>query len=219
VKNRIRIWWVVTFILLNIFFFIRIITIHAFNDNEGSITFRASRLIADTLIIFGSGSALTALVALFPYRSLTYRLKLQLELPVVSSLLLAFFIVMFGYTSFYENFKGVKLFPKETFEELKAPDNLDCTSIKKGKFEVGGDIIERQGVWQFETTGRTNERTIYKIEWTGNCEYLLTSQKDTTKVFRFKVMEVTADGFTCYSLSESGRNTIRYQVKRMKSSK
>lgn len=63
---------------------------------------------------------------------------------------------------------------------------LDCSSYHKGKFVMSapeGDVIriKRTKKYQIERYNRDGKKHKFKIEWTGDCEYILTLVKTTSK--------------------------------------
>jgi len=65
-------------------------------------------------------------------------------------------------------------------------EELDCTPYKTGRFVLnppeGDEIrIKRTKKYQIEWYNKAHKKHKFKIEWTGDCEYILTLVKTTSK--------------------------------------
>ena len=216
---KLKTTWAITIILLTVFILLNNGNFGSLQFDEERPTFRASMVVADIFIVMAFGVVIGGLVALIPFRKLGFSAKFKFTFPWSSSLLLIFLISVFGYSACFEEMKGVKLCSKETYDKVAPPAGLDCSSIKNGKFEAAGDLIERLGNQQIETNMRSNKKIIYTVEWNGDCEYYLIAKADSTKNMKIKIVAVTDDGYTCYGLPNAGKNTIRYLVKRIREGK
>ena len=110
--------------------------------------------------------------------------------------------------------------------EPETNKNLDCSSIKNGKFEYRSQfsatpvIIERSDSIQIETNEGTGLKMKFKVEWLDNCKYQLTlvsflaGLKDTVvdpssiPILKTEVLKVTKNYYVCQSKIEGKYNHV-----------
>jgi len=93
-------------------------------------------------------------------------------------------------------------------------EELDCSAYKTGRFVLNppeGDeiIITRTKKYQIETYNKAHKRHKFKIEWTNDCEYILTLVKTTSKKNEVligkgllcRILSGKADYYSCIVIS------------------
>lgn len=143
-------------------------------------------------------SGVVAIIALIPYKQKVYIAKFRiLFLAAVTFLLFCFSVVLA--LSFYFR---TEIRSKERFDDIVIPSDINCSVVRDGKFETDKLLIERKGSIQIETNKWWGSEKEYKVEWVGDCEYILTSVDDSEAKVRVKIVEVTSKGYSCYPMLE-----------------
>jgi hypothetical protein len=159
-------------------------------------------LFSNLILIGIFGAGLGALIALIPFRQKHFKEKFKTTFPLLTSILLLVLIVTFGYSSYLKNVKGIELRPIYKYEDIQIPVNLDCSSVRIGNFETEKSFIERTESKQIQTDKKTGDKKEFIVEWTNDCEYILTSTEDTSEKLRVKITAVHPDNYGCYIISD-----------------
>jgi len=155
-------------------------------------------MLLNLILIFILGVGLGALVALIPFRKKLYKEKFKITFPLLTSIVLVVFVATFSYTLYLKKVKGIELHPLIKYELIQIPENLNCSSVHNGQFETGKIIIERTDNKQIQTDLKTGEKKEYNVEWTNDCEYVLTSITDSLDKIRIKITAVNQENYGCY---------------------
>ena len=150
--------------------------------------------------IFGTG--LGALTALIPFRQKSFKEKFKTTFPLSTSIVLLVLVTTFSYSIYLKKVKGIELRPLHKYEDIQIPANLDCSTIHSGRFETEKSIIERIENKQIQTDKKTGDKKEFIVEWTSDCEYVLTPITDNTDKLRIKITAVNPDNYGCFVISD-----------------
>ena len=171
------------------------------SESVGRMTFGID-LVSNLILVGIFGACLGALTALIPYRHKNFKQKFKTTFPLSTSIVLLVLVSTFGYSIYLKNVKGVELRPLHKYEDIKTPVNLDCLSVHNGKFESEKSFIERFENKQIQTDKKTGTKNEFIVEWTNDCEYILTSVDDNSEKLRVKITAVNSDNYGCYVISD-----------------
>ena len=167
----------------------------------GLITF-AIDLFSNLILIGILGAGLGTLTALIPFGQQSFKEKFKTTFPLSTSVVLIVLISTFSYSIYLEKVKGIGLSPLQKYEDIQIPTNLDCSSVRNGKFETEKSFIERIGSKQIQTDKKTGQKKEFIIEWINNCEYILISTENSTEKLRVKITTINPDDYGCYVISD-----------------
>jgi hypothetical protein len=104
------------------------------------------------------------------------------------------------------------------YEDISIPANINCSMVRSGKFESDKTFIERIENKQIQTDKKTGEKKEFTVEWINDCEYVLTSTKDSLEIIRVKITAVNPNSYGCYVISDKkvDRHPIYLTIKRVK---
>ncbi len=159
-------------------------------------------LFSNLILVAILGAALGALTALIPYKQKKFNEKFKTTFPLSTAVVLVVLVSTFGYFIYLKNVKGIELRPLIKYEDIHIPINLDCSSVRNGKFETETSYIERTKDKQIQTDKKTGDKREFIVEWTNDCEYILTSTQDSTEKLRVKITAVNHDIYGCYVISD-----------------
>jgi len=195
--------WIISFILLIGHVIIQYIFLLKTDLTEslGILTFLID-LFSNLLLVGILGSGLGALTALAPFRQMSFKEKFKSTFPLFTSVVLIVFVSTFSYSIYLKKVKGIELRPLKKYEDIQTPVNLDCSSVRNGKFETVKSIIERIENKQIQTDKKTGVIKEFIVEWTSDCEYILTSTENNSEKLRVKITEVKSGNYGCYVISD-----------------
>lgn len=162
----------------------------------------AIELFSNLILVVMFGSGLGAIIALIPFKQKNFKEKFKTTFPLLTSIVLIVLVSTFGYSIYLKKVKGIELRPLHKYENIQTQANLDCSSVRSGKFETVKSIIERTESKQIQTDKKTGEKKEFIVEWKNDCEYILTSTEDNTVKLRVKITAVNADDYGCYVISD-----------------
>ena len=146
-------------------------------------------------IIFGL--LLSTIVALIPFKKLTYSGRYWKTFPFSIIGFLLFSLLSHGYLFYLRQYKGIDLGPIKSYGDINIDLSLDCSSVHNGSFSFENFVIHREGNNQIQIDKETGEKTEYQVQWVSNCEYwLIKSDSDTTMI---KIVRIEQECYYCYS--------------------
>ncbi len=174
--------------------------------------------IGQLTIAIIAGLLLGVLIAFIPFKQKRFKEKVKTTVPLLTSFVLLVFISVFGYSIYLKKVKGIDLRPLNKYEDISIPANINCSMVRSGKFESDKTFIERIENKQIQTDKKTGEKKEFTVEWINDCEYVLTSTKDSLEIIRVKITEVNPNGYGCYVISDKkvDRYPIYLTIKRVK---
>jgi hypothetical protein len=167
----------------------------------GIMTFTID-LFSDLILVGICGSGLGALIALIPFRQKNFKEKFKTTFPLLTSIVLIVLVSTFGYSIYLKKIKGIELRPLHKYEDIHIPANLNCSMVRNGKFETEKSFIERTDGKQIQTDKKTGVQKEFIVEWTTDCEYILTSVDDSSEKLRVKITAINHDNYGCYVISD-----------------
>lgn len=189
----------------------KVIRIADYSQEDGWVFFIIF-IVVDVLILLGFGLAIGVMLALIPIKEKEFSQKFRFTFPIATSLTLVILLISFGYIAYLNKVKGIELKPLVKYDKIEIPQGLDCSSVKYGIFETESFAIKRQGNKQIEILKRNNQKSEYNIEWLSDCEYILSPIDNPSKKLKVKIINVTKDGYECYSSFDKYAN--RFTLKR-----
>jgi hypothetical protein len=195
--------WIISFILLIGHVIIQYIFLLKTDLTEslGILTFLID-LFSNLMLVGILGFGLGALTALVPFRQMSFNEKFKTTFPLFTSVVLIVLVSTFSYSIYLKKVKGIELRSLKKYEDIQTPVNLDCSSVRNGKFETEKSFIERIENKQIQTDKKTGVIKEFIVEWTSDCEYILTSTEDNSEKLRVKITEVKSDKYCCYVISD-----------------
>ncbi len=118
---------------------------------------------------------------------------------------------------------------KNELEEKCRQQNLDCSSVKTGKFKssdeiVGETIIERTDQFQIEENKKHAYKLKLKVTWINDCTYQLEPVEDLlnpenqdlpTMILTCTITEITENGYILISRTDTDQTRIKTELKRI----
>ena len=157
------------------------------------------------------GLATGAILALIPFKKLSYKSKLSYVFPTITMLIAGLYTYSTATLAYYKEAHGKEIGPITYFREVEVPEETNCNEVREGIFETDNLIIERSGNLQIQTNKETGEKTSFKINWTSNCEYLLETD-DPEKDLKGKIVKVDSEGYDCFVAK--GINAQKNRIRR-----
>lgn len=154
-----------------------------------------STLVATLL----TGVFIGLLLALIPHREKRYGPRLGARLPGSIILSCLFFAVFFWMNTIH-------------YDEVSAASNADCKNLREGYFYYANVDIQRIGDTQVEWDNTWKRRKVYRLIWLNNCEYILYSGNDSSRV---KIVNVFPNSYDCY-VKNNGWTSPLIKIKRGK---
>ncbi len=170
-------------------------------ESLGIMTFGID-LFSNLILVAIFGAGLGALTALIPFKQKNFKEKFKTTFPLLTSVVLIVLVSTFSYSIYLKKVKGIELRPLHKYEDIRVPVNLDCSLVRNGKFETEKSFIERIENKQTQTDKKTGDKKEFIVEWTNDCEYILTSAEDSSEKLRVKITAVNPDNYDCYVISD-----------------
>lgn len=173
-------------------------------------------VIGNIVVVLLVGATTGAVFALIPFRKKDYLKKLKVAIPLLTCIVLLLMIAVFG-NLVYQKKKYHMEYASDKYKNIKQQELLDCSGLRKGKFECGDLFFFRIGNKQMEFHKWSNEQNEFRIEWVDDCEYKLIFKADTSKSIHYRICSINENSYDCYVVNhETPKDPLIITVNRIK---
>jgi hypothetical protein len=213
-----KIIWVIALSLFSLLLVATYLFTFGFHLIKGTMILSFLLSTLSLVIAVCGGAALFGLLfSLIPRKKKPFGEKFRFIFPLLTGAISLAGTAIIGNATYRRIVNNKDLGTLRKYDHVEVPAGLDCSSVRNGKFEAAGTLIERKGNMQTETVKLTGTKYQLTVKWLSDCEYEIWAE-DGREARKVKIVAVSPEGYGCYVIPRDMPDIYAayYFVKRVK---